>query len=467
MKPLVDKAKKDQEDSKNAVADVEKDSFAYYFQTGFEDINTGLSNGADVLNNEFKTKTNLVNSGKNDEDARDQASYYFLSFSPDEVITQFDIGYFNTPYLPYTLGDNTINSPGLRGLSRIAISDMFKDYRLEIGARPSVNLTGVEYFGRYQNLKKRFDKELFYFRTSNKAYSDTGSIKTVVQEIRGTIKYPFSEIAAINVQGFFREDVNVELATDRDALLKPADINFWVGGKAEFVFDNTIQDGTNIMYGARFKIYYEHYSQIMGNKMLNIIGGDFRHYQKIYRNFIWANRFAFASSLGQQKVVYFLGGTENWMVPRFNNEINVDEEIDYIFKSAAVNLRGFRQNIRNGASYGLINSELRLPVFRFFSNKPLKSSFLDNFQIIGFADAGVAFNGLSPFSEDNAFNKKIFYADPVKIERWSLRKPVVGGYGFGARSNLMGYFVRLDWAWGLESGIEPNKIFYLSIGTDF
>jgi len=253
----------------------------------------------------------------------------------------------------------------------------------------------------------------------------------------------------------------------RDALLKPADINFWVGGKAEFVFDNTIQDGTNIMYGARLKIYYEHYSQIMGNKMLNIIGGDFRHYQKIYRNFIWANRFAFASSLGQQKVVYFLGGTENWMVPRFNNEINVDEEIDYIFKSAAVNLRGFRQNIRNGASYGLINSELRLPVFRFFSNKPLKSSFLDNFQIIGFADAGVAFNGLSPFSEDNAFNKKIFYADPVKIERWSLRKPVVGGYGFGARSNLMGYFVRLDWAWGLESGIEPNKIFYLSIGTDF
>lgn len=467
MKPLADKAKAEKKEEEIVEVELPKDSFRYYFQTGFEDIETGVSKTEDLVKLNSKRGEDLVSGEKDNKESRKIESYYYLSFAPDQIVTQFDIGYFNTPYLPYRQGDNTINAPGLRGLSRIAISDMFKDYRLEAGARPTINLSGIEYFARYENLKKRFDKELFYFRTSNKSFTDTANVKSVTQELRGTIKYPFSEIFGLNIQGFLREDVVAKLATERATLEAKPDVDFWFGGKAELVYDNTIHDGVNILYGTRFKLYYEHFSMFLGNQSLNIIGGDFRHYQKIYRVFIWANRFAFSSSLGQDKVVYFLGGTENWLAPRFNNEINVDEEINYVYKSAAVNLRGFRQNIRNGASYGLVNSELRLPLFRFFSNKPLKSSFLENFQVIGFADAGVAFNGFSPFSEDNAFNKKIFYADPVKIERWSLRKPVVGGYGFGARSNLMGYFVRLDWAWGVEAGIEPNRTFYLSIGTDF
>lgn len=469
MKPLVDKA--NEEKAKNELSkpeeDLPEDSFRYYFQTGFEGLETGPNKRDDLFKGSEKNLDDLITSGRNEKDARSSASYYFLTFSPDEIITQFDIGYFNTPYLPFSQGDNTINAPGLRGLSRIAISDMFKDYRLEAGARPSINLSGVDFFGRYENVKNRVDKEVFFYRTVNRQFTDTANLKSVVQELRVTYSYPFSEIARVSLQGFVRDDNQVELATERTTLESEPNQQYWFGGKLEFVYDNTIEDGINVRYGTRFKLYYEHFNQFSGFKALNIVGGDFRHYQKIFRTLVWANRVSFASSLGNYKVVYFLGGTENWLAPRFNNEINVDEEIDYIYKSAAVNLRGFRQNIRNGASYGLINSELRLPIFRFFSNQPLKSSFLENFQVIGFADAGVAFNGYSPFSEENAFNKKIFYADPVKIERWSLRKPVVGGYGFGVRSNLMGYFVRLDWAWGVESGIEPNRMFYLSLGTDF
>ncbi len=467
MKPLVEQANEGKDEKLVAEKALPKDSFRYYFQSGFEDLETGPTKDSDAFKPNKLSNEHIFTNEKDNEESRSQASYYFLTFSPDEVITQFDIGYFNTPYLPYRQGDNTVNSPGLRGLSRIAISDQFKDYRLEAGARPSVSFNSFDVFARYENVKKRIDKEVLFYRTSNRSFTDTANIKSVNQELRIGYKYPFSEIARIGVQGFLREDTEAELATERTTLESIPNTTYWFGGKAEFVFDNTIQDGTNILYGARMKLYYEHYNQFLGQKSLNIIGGDLRHYQKIYRVFIWANRFAFSSSIGQHKVVYFLGGTENWLAPRFNTEINVDEEIDYIYKSAAVNLRGFRQNIRNGASYAVANSELRLPIFRFFSNKPLKSSFLENFQVIGFADAGVAFNGYSPFSEDNAFNKKIFYADPVKIERWSLRKPVVGGYGFGVRSNLMGYFVRLDWAWGIESGIEPERRFYLSLGTDF
>jgi len=465
LQPLI-KLKEEEEEEALTQVEEELDSFKYTFITGFEDLETGPVSKAKQENVPGTENKGLILKASKDN-KKEKAAYYYLSFAPDQIITQFDVGYFNTPYLPYTQGDNSINAQGLRGLSRVAISDMFKDYRIEAGARPSINLNGLEYFGRYQNLKGRLDKDIFYFRSGNETLTDTGAYKQVTQELRLGLGYPFSEVSGMKLEVFGREDHWTGLAQSRDALEESPTINYWLGGKLSFTYDNTIQDGVNILYGTRAKFYYEHYNGINRNVMLNIIGGDIRHYQKIHRVFIWANRLAFASSMGKDKVVYFLGGTENWMVPRFNRDINVDEEINYVYKSAAVNLRGFNQNIRNGGSYAVFNSELRLPLFRFFSTKPLKSSFLENFQIIGFGDAGVAFNGYSPFSEDNAFNKKIFENGPVTIERWSLREPIVGGYGFGLRSNIMGYFVRFDWAWGVESGIEPERMFYLSLGTDF
>lgn len=440
-----------------------EDSFRYEFQTGFEDIDT-FTRPSPVIQ-----KENELESNPDKLDKRKTASTYFLTFTPDEVVTQFDIGQFNSPYLPYRQGENFINSPGLRGYSKVAISDMFKDYRLEGGFRPTLSLTGADYFVRYENLKTRLDKEVMFWRTERRSLINgaTGAVKEVSQEVRLGLSYPFSEVASLRLRSFVRQDYEALLSTSQDALEVDPTVAYWAGGKLSYVYDNTLPDGTNIYYGTRFKVYTELFKQINDDRTLWVVGGDFRHYQKIFRSFIWANRIAFSRSMGSSKIVYFLGGTENWMFPRFNREINVDEEIEYQYKSPAVNLRGFDQNIRNGASYGLINSELRLPLFRIFSSKPLKSAFLENFQVIGFADAGVAFNGISPFSEENTFNKRIFDQGNVRIEVWSLREPIVGGYGFGFRTMLMGYFVRLDWAWGVEQGIEPDRKFYISLGTDF
>ena len=45
--------------------------------------------------------------------------------------------------------------------------------------------------------------------------------------------------------------------------------------------------------------------------------------------------------------------------------------------------------------------------------------------------------------------------------------PLVGGFGFGLRSRILGYFLRADWAWGVEDGeVLPYK-FYLSLALDF
>jgi hypothetical protein len=49
----------------------------------------------------------------------------------------------------------------------------------------------------------------------------------------------------------------------------------------------------------------------------------------------------------------------------------------------------------------------------------------------------------------------------------SQKNPIVFGSGFGVRSRLFGYYLRADWAWGIEDNVILPRVFYFSIGTDF
>jgi len=98
----------------------------------------------------------------------------------------------------------------------------------------------------------------------------------------------------------------------------------------------------------------------------------------------------------------------------------------------------------------------------------MRSSFLKNFQLVAFGDVGTAWQGSSPFSEDNPVNITNVTAPPIfDINVKSFREPVVGGYGFGARVLLFGYFVRADYAWGVENKRVQDPKFYISLGYDF
>ena len=79
--------------------------------------------------------------------------------------------------------------------------------------------------------------------------------------------------------------------------------------------------------------------------------------------------------------------------------------------------------------------------------------------------------GRTPFSDDNPLNTRIIKNPPdnpgVILKVNYFRDPVVMGYGVGARALLFGYFVRLDYAWGIETRVVQDPILYISIGTDF
>jgi hypothetical protein len=87
---------------------------------------------------------------------------------------------------------------------------------------------------------------------------------------------------------------------------------------------------------------------------------------------------------------------------------------------------------------------------------------------VGFFDIGTAWSGPNPFSDNNALFRQEIYNYPIKVTIINQNDPIVAGYGFGFRSQLFGYYVRVDWAWGIENGyVHKNSIFYLSLSLDF
>jgi hypothetical protein len=129
-------------------------------------------------------------------------------------------------------------------------------------------------------------------------------------------------------------------------------------------------------------------------------------------------------------------------------------------------MRGFDQNIRNGNSFMVFNSELRLPVVKYLLNRPTRISFIDNFQVVGFGDIGTAWSGPNPFLNNILFTRYVNQS-PVGVVVKEQRNPIVEGMGFGLRTRLLGYFIRADWAWGIEEGVVQPRKFYVSLSLDF
>ena len=56
---------------------------------------------------------------------------------------------------------------------------------------------------------------------------------------------------------------------------------------------------------------------------------------------------------------------------------------------------------------------------------------------------------------------------PLLIILKTQHDPLIAGYGFGLRSRLFGYFIRLDRAWAVQDGIVLKPIWHLSLSLDF
>jgi outer membrane protein assembly factor BamA len=192
----------------------------------------------------------------------------------------------------------------------------------------------------------------------------------------------------------------------------------------------------------------------------------------LYKNFILANRVAYAHSDGSSMVQYLMGGVDNWLFPQNSANANQSPADHFGFQMLATSLRGYNQYARTGNNFGVVSTELRLPVVTTFVKRPVQSPMLKNLQLVAFVDAGTAWKGFLPDAA-NLTNTYTFpnFGNPQGLNNvaLSLTVPNSGGlavgYGAGLRTSLSGYFVRLDAAWNIEG--MPRPIVYFALGTDF
>lgn len=394
---------------------------------------------------------------------------YETAFSSSYFVSQLDNALLNQTYQLFTGAGAVFYNPGLNGYFKLGIRDVMEDYRISGGFRLSGDLNSNEYFLNYENLKYRLDKQVTFYRQAIEFDFDPyyGS-KLHTHEVRGSLKWPFSDVASLRGSMAYRNDRFVLLSTDYPSLRFPNEYLHWATSRVEFVFDNTIPLGANLYNGTRMKVFGEYYRQVNKEASgLSVIGTDIRYYKRVHREIVWANRFAAGTSFGREKLIFYLGATDNWISPRFNYGTNIDYSQNYYFQALGTNMRGFDQNIRNGNTFAVINSELRIPIFRYLLNRPIKSDFIRNFQVIGFGDIGTAWTGTNPYATDNPLNNETIVSQPFVVTLQKQKDPIVGGYGFGLRSRLLGYFLRADWAWGVEDRVIQDSKFYFSLGLDF
>jgi hypothetical protein len=394
---------------------------------------------------------------------------YNVEYSIDQVVSQIDFNYLNWSYQPFTGSKNPIFiNPGFNALFMVGVTDLMEDYRITGGLRLDFNLVDNEYLFSYMNMRRRLDHQIIFHRQTVEDIGYYSYIRHRINELYYIATYPLSPVLNIKGTASVKYDKAVFLSTDQVNLKQPNVDLYWGSIKGELTYDNTRNVGLNLYYGTRYKIFGEYYQQLntSGNNMI-VLGADFRHYQKIHRTLILALRFAASTSFGKSKLIYYMGGVDNWLWPSFDQNIPVAPDQNYAFQTLATNMRGFDQNIRNGNSFVVVNTEFRLPVFRYFYNRPIRSDFLNNFQIVAFGDIGTAWTGITPYSVDNTLFTKYIYQQPLFIKVQLLREPFVEGIGFGLRSRVLGYFIRGDVAWGIEDGYWRKPVYYLSLSLDF
>ena len=415
---------------------------------------------------------------------------YRTTFRTDFVTFNMDNNLLFEGLDSYAANPDGFNTQPMSLLLKGNFKDLFEDYVIEGGLRLPTNFNGTEYFLTINNRKHRLDRTFTAYRRNQRFVRDGPSFvpwrleNNIVMGQYG-VRYPLDIFQSLRATATLLRDRVQYLATDQSALeVAPApDRKQRIGLKLEYVFDNTLDLALNLRQGTRYKVYTEMFKQFSINLdpsfkfslkegFLGLVGFDARHYEKLDKRSIFAVRLAGTFSFGADKVLYYLGGTDNELFSGFNSSIPAPFEAPS-FVTLANNMRGFDMNIRNGNSYVLANVEVRVPIIRYITEQ-IQSPFLYNLQLVGFFDGGTAWSGKDPYSEENPLNTSFFPEDvgpgdfvPVTAKVVYFREPLVFSYGVGARTLLFGYMVRVDYAWGIETRniLEPK--WHISLGADF
>lgn len=441
----------------------------------------------DIDNYEFEfEKAPLVT--KSDSSTKKQQEYVApgraailnLSIKDNQIYVTSPIKYKND----FAIDNGTfgIRIDPIRGFGTTlaaSMSDLMGNHRINAGVfavfdfRTSVMWAEYEYLKKRTDFKLKISKDVISYRRGNALVH-----RYAFYKIEGTAAYPINPSMKVSFSPFVGWTNYTNLYPTLAYQKLPEVRNTYIGATGEYVFDNTRSIGSNASLGTKMRFGY---TQFLSTDTAQLNFGkvhfDARNYTKIHRELIFATRLAAGSFVGAAKKKFLLGGMDNWA---FNSVEDADNKknplnqstqdignTDLFFHEFATNLRGFNYANQYGNNYVMTNLELRLQIFKYLIRRQIKSNFIRNFQTVAFFDAGAAWTGqINPFSE-NSNNSEIITKGPFTAQVKSYRNPFLLGYGIGVRTMILGYYAKLDCAWGIKDFNNQGIKIYFTLGYDF
>lgn len=367
-------------------------------------------------------------------------------------------------------------SDPIRGLGysfEVKMNDLMENHLINTGIFVGANLRNIDLWGEYSYLAKKIDWNFRFDRKildqANESFSQ--KIRHNRFEFKGI--YPFSVRSKLSMSGIF----TLNRAFDQFYLSKPENIGVFGGAKLVYSLDHTEPLGNNLKSGFNLMASLENQVGLDKNSQsFTRIKLDIRKYVKLLPILYLATRFSASHIIGDQGPQTILGGMDNWLfiqreARNRENPLGLDgiAQRDVFMSDFASPLRGFNVNRLSGTNHLLFNLEFRIPVKQLIGSEYVQSRFMNTLQFIAFSDVGSAWTGASPFSRSNGFNTNVYggQSNPFQATVTDFRNPFLMGYGLGARAEFFGYFIKLDYAFGLESGDVKAPISYLTLGHDF
>jgi WD40-like Beta Propeller Repeat len=405
------------------------------------------------------------------------------------------------PYEPKFTYENLITNLVIDPLRSYSVrletqmNDILENYRFFGGLQTAFDLKSGDVYAEAQYLKHRvdfsarLDRKVIFWDQADLPSSVVGyQQKYSFQKVEVGASLPLSVRTRFTVKPFagytqFVDRGPNDILTTNPPTFYPTKEQFYVGSKAELVYDNSLTTGANIIEGTRGKINFVTYGGVGNPKAgFSQLSLDLRHYQRIYHEIIFAVRGYTGSFFGAAPKKYVLGGMDNW----FGYKINYDGvgnplassagayNQNLLFTEFVTSLRGFNYATLYGSSVALANAELRIPLVRALTSGPIASNFFRNMMFTAFYDIGSSWTGPIPFNSKAGPRTRIVpdgsagaEKSPFLITLNEYINPWIYSYGCGFRTVILGYYVKCDVAWPVQNYKVQSPRAFVTLGYDF
>ncbi|MEM1043537.1 MAG: BamA/TamA family outer membrane protein [Bacteroidota bacterium] len=406
-----------------AYGEVRVDFRNYVFSEAFEEAQRRRE---EKVRPRFESLDNL------NEDGSFKEKRYRLRFTPDIV-------YGNVGY------DAIF---GVQSVTQMLFSDMLGNHQVFAATNLIIDLRNSDYLLSYRYLPRRTDFALTGFHLARQL---TDFSRETVFRYRN---YGLTVSASYPLDKFRRVETDLSvIGTSVTDLVDPA-----LQSRSRTVFNPSATYTVDMTEpGFLFPAGGRRYAlRLEGSPGPSVtfatLLGDARQYLG-GRFYSLALRASAGLSLGPNPQRFYAAGVQNWINPRFQN-IPIDDVNDFAFLTPVLPLRGFGIDERSGSRFGLVNAEFRFPLFAAILPGPIPVLPLYNLQGTAFLDAGVIYSDDFNLRRLNDEGREVF--DDLLV-----------GAGVGLRTILLGYPLRLDWAWPYDGRDFGEAQLYFSIGLDF